>query len=278
MRPTPPLVAVLTTDPTTLTYNFNSIDTLLESDLSLSIPSSEQDDIIAHSPLQVNVRANAAALIEQLFLSVQDKIVVIDPETLPDVLNDDYQLSTFYQNLYNYASLIEMSAVQGPPLNVIFKDTRRFRMQKELVQKSVYYIDTAILLEHADPIGAYYSELWIDYMNSKTENRTRFLVTHEERILLFLHSMGFVNESIPNDINIYPLHSICVAFHESGVCVTAMKPRLFENGRLGPSFDVYTIWKGTLQEYNERAQIVADMISYPLNPLYEPVRVNWIKE
>ena len=175
-----------------------------------------------------------------------------------------------------------MSAVQGPPLNVIFKSRRPFQMQKELVQRSVYYIDTCILLEHTDPIGAYYSKLWIDYMNHymnhSTNLRTRFLVTHEERILLFLQTMGFVSEDIPNDMNIYPLHSICVAFHESSVCVTAMKPTLSDNGKLGPSFDVYTLWRGTIQEYQERAEAVADMISYPLNPLYEPVRVNWIVE
>jgi len=243
-------------------YTTKNVDALVypivQGDLSSQPPS---------SPSSINadiMLKNTRNFLNYLNLALHDK--PLEGE-LPTVFFHG-KLNSFYELDINLAAdLIIMSSKPSPPLNFIFKNNKQYKYQKEIVDSAAHWAQYYLYNFFPMQYCVYQSLPVIQYLEKMDNRSAKILSTHDYNQYVLLRSLGI--EPYPKDI---PFQSYIILQSKTDVIVKYVAPAIGNHGMILKNYFVQTtIWKGTLNQWNEKIKKMDSYIEpvYPLYPLKE---------
>ena len=216
------------------------------------------------SPSSINadiMQKNTRNFLNWLNLSLNDQ--PFEGELPPVFING--KLNSFYELDINVATdLIVMSSKPTPPLNLIFKNKKKYKYQKELVDSAAewaqYYLYNFFPMQYC----VYQSLPVIQYLERMENNSAKILSTHDYNQYVLLRSLSI--EPYSKDI---PFQSYIIIQSKTDVIIMYVAPRIGKDGIICKNYFVQTtIWKGSIKEWNKK---IEKMYSYvdPAYPLYQ---------
>ena len=148
-------------------------------------------------------------------------------EPLPDPVYTEGKFPKAYEQIGDLASALEMSAILGPPLPLIFKDAPQGPLLEKgnaALTAALNMIGIHLAIKSPPAISDALSVNPLRFMMSQTKGSHTALVSHDDFIFSLIRSLGLIStDGPPDDLAIYPIETFVFAFGERSVSVVRMR-------------------------------------------------------
>ncbi len=184
------------------------------------------------------------------------------PAALPDPVYTNGELPPEYDEMANLASIIEMSAELGPPLQLLFKGPppeSLLKSGKAAVTGGLNTLGirffTSAPLPLADAVAVYP----VNFINAQSKGHHTIVLSHDDFISALLHALGLISsDGDPDDLAIYPIESFVFALSDSSVSIVRMRIETHDpDGHILGPYSSKVLWKGTRVEWDAKVQASA---------------------
>ncbi len=216
------------------------------------IPADTLQKLRANSPDLKRFRLRTQALMDVISSATGKEI-----STLPDlVIGADGKFPPAYAAILNLASMIEMSAELGPPLERLFKGLSREPLSKsgkDAVAASLNAIGLKFFISVPSPVADAIAVHPVDYITSQPKGSHTIVVAHDDFISAILRSLGLISSNDdPDNLAIYPIESFVFALGDSSVSVVRMRIQTKPDGTIPGPYSSWVLWKGTRAQWDEK--------------------------
>jgi len=196
----------------------------------------------------------------QDFLNTVRAAIGLNPAAIPDpVYSSDGSLPKDYNELAALASVIEMIADLGPPLQQIFPSSDRgplTQLGKVALQRGVDSLGIRFFTSEPSPLSDAVSVFPVNYMIARPKGSHTIVVSHDNMMSALMSSLGIISsKSAPDDWAFFPIESYVFAFGRSNVSIVRMRVQIKNpDGAIPGNYASQVVWKGSLPEWDEKVQ------------------------
>lgn len=250
------------------------------------IATDDRSVIACVSPQLITQESDAAkAKITEKFMMLANHLISLLGGK-PNINESNFKFD--FPNIRTLSNQIEMSSdLGGLPLQYVLEDAKikSSLINREAVITAMQLLGYSLLMDSTNTESEALTLLKANYINSLKSGTQEIVVTHDTRINALLYNLGFLSEnSVPNDLSIYPLETITIALNAKRVAIVRTRINISDNGSMtgAAGFKSWVFWSGTRQAWNAHVSALQEKINAEKRvaaciqkiPLCQPVLLN----
>jgi uncharacterized protein involved in tolerance to divalent cations len=265
-----PVTAVLDVSNENTIYDYTDYDSVVVSTTNINLPVNSY-----------NLNPQIFETKTKAFLDLLNLSIIGSPfkENLPPTYddNDNHNINLFYYNkVFLVADLIIMLAYNKTPLNQLYNNNKKYKLQYELITSALEWMQYYYSNQYVKQNSVYMSIPIINYLKQMDYGCNKLIVTHEARQFMLLDSL-----EIPQFKYDIPFQSYIIIQTKTKIKILYVAPKLsrktctFQRNKCVKKL----IWKGSIDEWNQKiakmqTYIVPEYSELEIKPAYSLNRLN----